>query len=175
VQSSGSGSISPPCMARHAHHPAGVARSSASGPRAANATSVGLAQILGQLQASNKDLWSKCWANLHNLGQPCEFRVAGPAPHASTRSAGYPTPRRPRPSQTSCALRVGGRGQPTLTRLRERYFRCGGGWVVVRYLGIAACAAGAQTVRHRVPSARWMPPPPQRSMPGGRIPCSATA
>ena len=38
----------------------------------------GLAQTLGQLDDSNRDFRSNCWANLRILGQPCEFQVAGP-------------------------------------------------------------------------------------------------
>ena len=33
----------------------------------------GLAQKLGQLEAVNRDLQSKYWANLKILGQPCNF------------------------------------------------------------------------------------------------------
>ena len=35
----------------------------------------GLAQKLGQLEAINRDLQSKSWANLQVLGQPCNFRA----------------------------------------------------------------------------------------------------
>ena len=34
-----------------------------------------LAQKLGQLEAVNRDLQSKSWANLQLLGQPCNFRA----------------------------------------------------------------------------------------------------
>ena len=33
----------------------------------------GLAQKLGQLEAVNRDLQAKSWANLQLLGQPCNF------------------------------------------------------------------------------------------------------
>jgi hypothetical protein len=39
--------------------------------------STGLAQNLGQLEASSRDFHSNCWANLRILGQPCEFQVGG--------------------------------------------------------------------------------------------------
>ena len=35
----------------------------------------GLAQTLGQLQASNRYFHSNCWVNLKLLGQPCELEV----------------------------------------------------------------------------------------------------
>jgi hypothetical protein len=37
----------------------------------------GLAQNSDQLQASNKDFHSNCWANLRILGRSCEFQVRG--------------------------------------------------------------------------------------------------
>ena len=40
----------------------------------------GLAQILGQLSASNRDLQSNCWANLIILGQPCDFLLLAELP-----------------------------------------------------------------------------------------------
>ena len=36
---------------------------------------IGWAKILGQLDSSNREFQLKCWADLHNLGQPCEFHV----------------------------------------------------------------------------------------------------
>ena len=45
-------------------------------PRHDRSTSVkvtGLAQKLGQLEAVNRDLQPKSWANLQLLGQPCNF------------------------------------------------------------------------------------------------------
>ena len=38
----------------------------------------GLAQKLGQLEAVNRDLQSKSWANLKLLGQPCNLRAWAP-------------------------------------------------------------------------------------------------
>jgi hypothetical protein len=37
----------------------------------------GLAQKLGQLEAVNRDLQAKSWANLQLLGQPCNFPTRG--------------------------------------------------------------------------------------------------
>jgi hypothetical protein len=51
-----------------------------------NAKLTGLAQILGQLQASDRNSHSKYWANLQNLGQPCEFLVCM-ASHAALRQS----------------------------------------------------------------------------------------
>ena len=39
----------------------------------------GLVQKLGQLEAGNRDLQSKSWANLNILGQPCNFYAWGQA------------------------------------------------------------------------------------------------
>ena len=39
----------------------------------------GLAQTLGQLEAVNRDLQSKYWANLKLLGQPCNFYALTPS------------------------------------------------------------------------------------------------
>jgi hypothetical protein len=41
----------------------------------------GLAQKLGQLEAVNRDLQSKSWANLQLLGQPCNVRAHGRSGH----------------------------------------------------------------------------------------------
>ena len=47
--------------------------------RAAEAVQfTGLAQNLGQLQASNGDSQSKCWANLRISNQPCESQAEAP-------------------------------------------------------------------------------------------------
>jgi hypothetical protein len=40
-----------------------------------NENLTGLAQTVGQLQGSNRDFQSKCWAKPRNLGQPCAIFV----------------------------------------------------------------------------------------------------
>jgi hypothetical protein len=50
-------------------------RGAAAGPRP-RVEVTGLAQKLGRLEAVNKDLQSKYWANLHILGRPDTFRAA---------------------------------------------------------------------------------------------------
>ena len=54
----------------------------------------GLAQKLGQLEAVNRDLQSKYWANLKLLGQPCNFLRSGAF---GFRGAWSATPRGPGP------------------------------------------------------------------------------
>ena len=46
-------------------------------PWTSNEKFAGLARMLGQLQASSRGAQSIFGASLHNLGQPCEFRVPG--------------------------------------------------------------------------------------------------
>jgi hypothetical protein len=58
-----------------------------------NENCTGLAQIVGQVQASDRDFQSKFWANMQNLAQPCEFlvqralRPAGRAPGCAATSS----------------------------------------------------------------------------------------
>jgi hypothetical protein len=40
-----------------------------------NRNRTGLVQIVGQVQASDRDSQSKCWAKSHNLGRPCETHL----------------------------------------------------------------------------------------------------
>jgi hypothetical protein len=53
--------------------------------------STGLAQNLGQIQASNRDVRSNCWVNLQILGQLCEVQASRP----QGRSDQNPRARRP--------------------------------------------------------------------------------
>ena len=50
-------------------------------------TATGLAQNLGQLEAVNRDLQSKYWANLKLLGQPCNFYAPRPGLLRARRGA----------------------------------------------------------------------------------------
>ena len=47
------------------------------GRSAPNENCTGLAQIVGQLQGSNRNFQSKCWAKSRNLGQFCTIFVWG--------------------------------------------------------------------------------------------------
>ena len=46
-------------------------------PQPSNKNCTGLAQIVGQVQASDRDFQSKHWAKSRNLGQPCETHLLG--------------------------------------------------------------------------------------------------
>ena len=67
----------------------------------------GLAQKLAQLEAVNRDLQSKSWANLNILGQPCNFYASRPVPR-TPRGSGSRRRRTSRSRASSSATRAGG-------------------------------------------------------------------
>ena len=71
-------------------------------PLLLNENCTGLAQIVGQLQGSNRDFQPNCWAKSRNFGQPCTCFVLR---SVSTRGVRLSASESRRSTPTGCAWR----------------------------------------------------------------------